>query len=568
MGPAITIRAPVALVDTPVSAGNAMLALETSGADASFTRSDLSVGGGSLGVDTAGGTLRLDASNLDASSADVDVALADGRAELVGGTSLGVAGGTLAVALAESTGTPGTAEFVLGPTASLNLSDAFGRFTLAPGATLRLEGDASLLDADLDVALGGGRALLSGALAVSGLNETGVTIGGGVLELAGGRVDASGAASSLAGAELEVTGTSAVTGAFLDPDALTVSVGASLDVDGGGVATATTALDGALTAGAGTPLDLGRLEMTADASLEAGDLVTSDATLAGAVTVAGTFTGAAVTLAGGTLTVPGAVRLGTAPDVPGAFTQNGGVVDSAGAFTVAGPVAVTGGTFRSAGTLAADGAIEVAGTGSTLELDGATVSPGAAALRLLDGGRLVGTGEVDGTLENVSGVVAPGFSPGILTVDAFTQSPEGTLAIEVLRNAAVAGEDYDQLKVLGTATLDGSLVFFDDAFEPPITDGAFAPLTYESVEGEFATVTSASGEALAFEVSFGPNGLEVTEAGPITTEDPAENDLNIEQETRKANEDPNELTAACDDDEPERPEAEPEDSHRVGCRSS
>ncbi|MEA2312313.1 MAG: fibronectin-binding autotransporter adhesin [Solirubrobacteraceae bacterium] len=84
----------------------------------------------------------------------------------------------------------------------------------------------------------------------------------------------------------------------------------------------------------------------------------------------------------------------------------------------------------------------------TLQDDGTIDDP------LLTGGLLKGTGTVTRALDNEGGTVAPGDSPGTLTVDGdYTQGANGTLA--VVANGTGAGQ-ASQLAVQG-ATLAGTL---------------------------------------------------------------------------------------------------------------
>src|SRR5207253_6719188 len=55
-----------------------------------------------------------------------------------------------------------------------------------------------------------------------------------------------------------------------------------------------------------------------------------------------------------------------------------------------------------------------------------------------------------------SGTVAPGLSPGILTISGnYTQNAGGSLNIEI--GGLTVGTQYDQLVVTGNATLAGTL---------------------------------------------------------------------------------------------------------------
>ena len=74
----------------------------------------------------------------------------------------------------------------------------------------------------------------------------------------------------------------------------------------------------------------------------------------------------------------------------------------------------------------------------------------------VNGGSLVGTGTVRGDVENAA-IVAPGNSPGIITVDGnYSQASAGDLNIEI--GGTTVGTQYDQLDVNGTVTLGGDLV--------------------------------------------------------------------------------------------------------------
>ena len=74
---------------------------------------------------------------------------------------------------------------------------------------------------------------------------------------------------------------------------------------------------------------------------------------------------------------------------------------------------------------------------------------------LTNTGRISGVGTVNGSLDNTTGTVAPGTSPGTLTVNnAYTQGAGGSLEIEV--EGTGAGQ-FDKLAVNGNVTLGGTL---------------------------------------------------------------------------------------------------------------
>ncbi|NNJ27554.1 hypothetical protein LzC2_36590 [Planctomycetes bacterium LzC2] len=117
-------------------------------------------------------------------------------------------------------------------------------------------------------------------------------------------------------------------------------------------------------------------------------------------------------------------------------TQSGGLIDvrTASAMTYTGDVTVNGGTTHVDGTLT------------------------AANLLINGGGLLTGAGTVVGDL-TASGRIAVGNSPGVMTVAGNYVGNGQTFDVEVQGSAApVAGTDYDQLAVTGTATVDGGTV--------------------------------------------------------------------------------------------------------------
>ena len=83
----------------------------------------------------------------------------------------------------------------------------------------------------------------------------------------------------------------------------------------------------------------------------------------------------------------------------------------------------------------------------TLNINNRLISDGGTVIGLA--GTLGGSGIVHGGVNNLGGTVAPGNSPGILTVDGnYTQDAGGTLALEI--GGLMPGEQHDKLVVNGT----------------------------------------------------------------------------------------------------------------------
>ncbi|MDY0746898.1 hypothetical protein SNE35_20465 [Paucibacter sp. R3-3] len=127
----------------------------------------------------------------------------------------------------------------------------------------------------------------------------------------------------------------------------------------------------------------------------------------------------------------------------------------------------------------------------------------------LNAGRLDGSGTVVGDVVNLGGVIAPGHSPGKLSIVGNLLLGEGShLLMDV--DGDTAGVSYDWLAVSGSVLLDGSLTLV-------IGNGAHVGDTFsfvtsqaDSISGTFDTV-SAVGYSLT--TSYTASGLSVTISG-------------------------------------------------------
>ncbi|PUE37156.1 hypothetical protein B9Z50_17275, partial [Limnohabitans sp. Bal53] len=98
---------------------------------------------------------------------------------------------------------------------------------------------------------------------------------------------------------------------------------------------------------------------------------------------------------------------------------------------------------------------------------------------------LGGSGDLSIDLVN-TGLVSPGYSPGVLDVDSFTQLSGGSLLFELGGTTPGSGSGhYDQLNVRGEAVLAGTLeIDLLDGFKPSAGE-TFTIMTYGSVSGSF-----------------------------------------------------------------------------------
>jgi hypothetical protein len=170
-------------------------------------------------------------------------------------------------------------------------------------------------------------------------------------------------------------------------------------------------------------------------------------------------------------------------------------------------------TGAGAGTVQVDGAgTPMTGNlaaGQTLRIVG-SVNSGT----FTSAGRITGGGTINGSLEN-SGVVAPGESPGTLTVTgSYVQTGGGRLEIEV---AGTGAGQHDVLALGGTASLGGTLALLPSggyADSAAIGDSV-SFLTYGgSAIGQFASTTVnpalSCGKAFATSIDEGAKALKAS----------------------------------------------------------
>jgi hypothetical protein len=122
------------------------------------------------------------------------------------------------------------------------------------------------------------------------------------------------------------------------------------------------------------------------------------------------------------------------------------------------------GTLTNAGTITTSGAsANTSSINGTVDQTGASaqvVVPTGTKLSLsnpllLKAGKLSGGGTLQGSVNNSGGTVAPGASPGTLTLSGdYTQGAGGKLEIEI---AGTGAGQFDKLAIGGSATLDGAL---------------------------------------------------------------------------------------------------------------
>ena len=165
------------------------------------------------------------------------------------------------------------------------------------------------------------------------------------------------------------------------------------------------------------------------------------------------------------------------------------------------------------------GTVEVA-TGSQMTLSGSNLlQDGVAARTVVNGtlttplvdlgaGSLSGTGTIIGAVSNSGGAVAPGASPGRLTIQGnYTQGAAGSFDVEI--NGLGQGVEHDWLAITGTASLAGSLRL--NFGYTPTLGSTFVILTSGGLRtGTFSTLIQPSGWDVV--ATYNPHDVTLTVA--------------------------------------------------------
>lgn len=339
-----------------------------------------------------------------------------------------------------------------------------------------------------------------------------------------GRVDVNyRTAHFLAGSSLTPGGID-MTGGTLD-NSIAVSV-PSFTANGGALVGS-----GALTVTGAASFLLSNLQVrgTGGLNLEGTTTVTNGFTLDPGATVnlgpLTTWTGGSI---GGCLNGVGTCTIAIGPgdvlDIQGNLNafDNGGTVwnnqgtimrsSGTGVLTYAATLNNTGTVDLRTGTLQAAHYSQSAGT---TRLASGTAFTGDLPLQ---GGSLTGTGTVSGNVTNSGGTVAPGSSPGHLTISGnYTQGAGGHFAEDIA--GVTQGSDYDWLSVTGNVSLAGQLAIAS-SYTPAATD-AFDVITAGGVvSGAF---DSLSGNLLSdrrYYASYLPAGVRLTVQAAATNASP------------------------------------------------
>ncbi len=230
----------------------------------------------------------------------------------------------------------------------------------------------------------------------------------------------------------------------------TAASGATLVVSGADSRLTTNVGDLVIGSGTGT----GQLTLSDSGSVSiAGSLVLADATTATGILSIGGAEGQSAA-AVGTFTAP-TLTLGSATSRLN-FNHTGtdylfaAAISSAGAINqVAGDTNLTGNSTGFTGTTTV--------SGGTLRVNG-TLGSAGGTVNVLTGGRLGGAGTIGGNVNVTDGVLAPGNSPGTLTIAGnLNLGAASLLDFEFGQSNVVGGPLNDLIDVGGSLTLDGTI---------------------------------------------------------------------------------------------------------------
>ena len=160
-----------------------------------------------------------------------------------------------------------------------------------------------------------------------------------------------------------------------------------------------------------------------------------------------------------------------------------------------GATTVTGGTLIVSGSLSATPSVSI-GTGAIMQVDGVVNSAATVTVA----GILKGTGSVGAVSVQNGGTLAPGHSPGVLTVTNGLAFSGPGASLSIIINSTTAGTGYSQVNVTGgTVNLNGAtlnltlnytpalaVVNADGSAFPSLGDTFYLVLGNSSINGQFA----------------------------------------------------------------------------------
>ncbi len=222
-------------------------------------------------------------------------------------------------------------------------------------------------------------------------------------------------------------------------------------------------------------------------------------------------TGIIEATAGGTLNQTGSFTNNGTVEATGGSTYN---VTGAGATFANANTVIIGpnSTFNAASNVGSPTTPYIQSAGLTELTDPTSVLEDALQVIDINGGTLEGVGTIKAGL-NIAGILQVGDAPGVLAVTgSYSQTAAGSLDIEI-GGADPGATGFSQLKITGTAALDGALdLSLVDGFIPANGE-TFEILTSGGLGGsKFSTLDGAVEGNVTFTVSYTPDDVLLTAA--------------------------------------------------------
>lgn len=201
--------------------------------------------------------------------------------------------------------------------------------------------------------------------------------------------------------------------------------------------------------------------------------------------------------AGGSVSNSGAIGLGV----------NSGVVSNTGSLILRNAVN-DGQILQQGGIAIVEARSTLTGTGVYLQTGGTTVIDGSMSQEFtLSGGTLKGSGTLNGNLLATGGTIAPGNSPGTLTIAGDANLSGAILDLEI---GGLGAGAHDVLAVNGNLGLEGAGIIFHfvNGYAPKAGDALslFLFVSSGSITGLERATFSVLGLAEGFQYDLGPDG--------------------------------------------------------------
>jgi hypothetical protein len=219
----------------------------------------------------------------------------------------------------------------------------------------------------------------------------------------------------------------------------------------------------------------------------------------------------------GTLTVTNDQTINRVTGTTNSFVNTGTLIKTAGnvGTTIKVPFANNGGTLNVNGLKISFPDYDITQTAGQTLLGGGTLGLGRAlgvpiGTFTVSGGKVSGTGTIDGYLTMTAGTIDLGTAVGTLIITGSYSQANGVIL--TLKLGGKAAGQYDQLSVGGIASLAGTLQLEKIGTFVPAKGDKFAKIVHavNGLRGTFTMIVDHTGSGLTWTQTAGPNDLDIT----------------------------------------------------------